>query len=156
MRKIFSIIAVLTLCVSSCSNHNNTSKLDSDEFESVEQRIQALKKEIIPASDFKNAEFELFNVNGFSNSRTIVPGASSVDYKFVVQVKTSDIDKWTKEMVKIQTLEGDQNWMTEIVKNRKEEWQTESQPEFYKRQDENVQLIVYKTEGIIFKRVLAD
>ena len=156
MRKIFSIITVLILGVSSCSNHNNSSKLDSDEFESVEQRIQALKKEIIPASDFKNAEFELFNVNGFSNSRTTVPGASSVDYKFVVKVKTSDIDKWTKEMDKIKSLEGDQNWMTEIVKNRSAEWLTESQPEFYKRKDENVQLIVFRTEGIVFKRVLAN
>ncbi|NRA12803.1 MAG: hypothetical protein HRT57_12670 [Crocinitomicaceae bacterium] len=77
MKKINLILGILIFVLSSCSD---SSRLDSDNYETKEERVEVLKKEIKSFSEFENAEFKLFNVNGFSNSRTTVPGASSWDY----------------------------------------------------------------------------
>jgi len=154
MKKITFITLLIIIGLSSCSESNNSNKLDSDEFEIKEERIKALKNEITSKSDFDNAEFELFNVNGFSNSRTTVPGASSWDYKFVIKVKTFDIDKWTEGMIKVEPKDYKLNWTKEITKGRLNDWTIKSTPEFYTRKGDNVMMIVYRTDRIIFKRVI--
>src|SRR5690606_4809241 len=134
----------------------DSNQIDSDEYKTKVERIEVLKNEIKAQSEFNNAEFELFNVNGFSNSRETVPGTSSLDYKFVVKVDTSDIGKWTKEMMKLKSTTENINWTEEITEKRKDEWSTKSHPEFYSRENNNVTMIVYRTEGIIFKRVITE
>ena len=74
----------------------------SDEFDTKAECIEVLKNEINSQSKFNNTEFELINVNGFSNSRVSVFGVSSLDYKFVIEVGKPDVDKWTKRMIKSQ------------------------------------------------------
>lgn len=128
--------------------------MDSDDYDTKEERVEAMKKEIKSFSDFENAEFELFNVNGFSNSRIALPGASSWDYKFVIKINPLEIDKWTKGMTQFKPDEYNTQWMSEIIQKRKSEWVTVTQPEFYNREGNIVTMIVYRSEGIIFKRVV--
>ncbi len=140
--------------LSSCSGTSNSTTLDSDDYDTKKERVEVLKKEIKSFSDFENAEFELFNVNGFSNSRATVPGASSWDYKYAIKVKPSDVDKWTAGLLKIETDSSNDNWAKKIVQERKNDWKTETEPEFYSREEANVIIIVFRSDGIIFKRVI--
>ncbi|MBU2926702.1 hypothetical protein [Winogradskyella psychrotolerans] len=157
MKKLTLITSLIYLGFCSCSDFHNSNLLDSDNYNTREKRIECLKYEIKAKSDFENAEFELFNVNGFTNSRpTSIPGASSWDYKFVIRVKSSDINKWTEGMQKTQPTNYDISWTKAIVEKRASDWQTTSQPEFFKRKTANVMVIVFRNEGIIYKRVIAN
>ncbi len=152
MKKYFYIIITIGF-ITSCSD-SNTSKLDSgDDYENKVERIEKLKMEIKPFSDFKDAEFELFNVNGFHNQRTSVPGTSSLDYKFVIKIDTENIAKWTTGMTEVELTDYDDSWTKEITKGRKQNWRTLSKPQYFKRNGENVTMLVFKNEGIIYKRV---
>ena len=153
MRKL-QIITSIAIILISCSEANNINELDSDDFETKQERVDILKKEIKCPSNFENAEFELFNVNGFSNTRILMPGASSWDYKFVVKTKPENIDKWIDGMIKQNSGMSEIHWMKEIIQERRNDWQANSKPEFYIRQNQNVEVIIYRTEGIIYKRVL--
>ncbi len=137
---------------SNCSNSN--AKLESHKYASKKERVETLKKVIISKSEFTDAEFELFNVNGFSNNSISIPGTSSVDYKFVIKVKKSAIDKWTAGMTKFEPDKMNIDWMKKMVEIRADQWITKSKPEFYKRQNENVIMIVFRNEGIIYKRIV--
>lgn len=130
------------------------SKLNSDDFDSAEERVEVLQKEIKSFSPFENAEFELFNVNGFSNSSQRLPGASCSDYKFAIKLDPSRIDDWTKGMRKIEPEEYNDDWIRKIIKKNENDWKIQSEPEYYTRENEDVTAIVHRAEGIIFKRVI--
>jgi len=138
----------------SCSDSANLSQLNSIDYKTKEERVEILKKEIKFFSNFEDAEFELFNVNGFSNGRIDLPGPSSWNYRFVIKVKPSDINKWTKGMVKMEFDNYDTQWMRKITEERKGVWKTETAPEFYTRKGERVFMAVYRFEGIVFKSIV--
>lgn len=143
---------ILTLC--SCSETTNSNKLDSNDYSTKEERVEALKKEIKFFSEFENAEFELFNINGFSNNRTTVPGASSWNYKFAIRINPSDIYKWTDGMISIDSVDYKDSWMKTIVEERADDWRVESEPEIFTRKGDDVVMFVYRSEGILFKNVV--
>ena len=154
MKNLFFLTVAIFLFFGCGETSNN--KLDSDDYNSKEERIEKLKVEIKSFSDFQDAEFELFNVNGFHNDRTSIPGASSLDYKFVVKIDSSNISKWTCKMKEVQLKDYNYSWTTEIVKNRKQNWRFKSKPQFFKREGVNTIVIVYKNEGILFKRIIIE
>lgn len=157
MKKSILIISLIILGINSCNESNNPNQLDSDTFKTKEERVKSLKNQIKSKSNFNNAEFELFNVNGFSNSRpTSIPGASSWNYKFVIKVAPSDIDKWTEGLLKIEPTNYDFSWTKIIVEKRASDWITNSQPEFYKQNESDVMVIVYRNEGILYKRIITN
>jgi hypothetical protein len=134
---------------------NYSKELDSDSFKTASDRVNVLSKEIKAFSAIKDAEFELFNVNGFSfEENRSVPGASSLDYKFVVRIDTNDIAKWTEGFLKTDSIKYDGSWTEKMVLNRKSIWKKQSKPLIFYRSNENVILFVFKEEGIIFKRVI--
>ncbi len=155
MKQLTFILLTIAFCSYSCSGVKSSSNiLDSQNLNSKNKRIKILKKEIKLFSDFENAEFNLFNVNGFSNNRITLPGASSWDYKFALKVKPSHLDKWINDMVKIDTTNYDITWTKQLIEKRESEWKTNSKPEFYTRKRDHVMLVLYRNEGIIFKRVI--
>ena len=154
MKKLNLLLGLIILGLNSCSDTSNLNKLDSDDYNTKEERIEVLKKEIKSFSEFENAEFELFNVNGFSISRTTVPGASSWDYKFAIKVNPSNVDKWTDGLITTELDAYDDKWAKKIIQERENDWTTESEPEFYHRKEDSVLMIVYKSEGIIFKHII--
>jgi hypothetical protein len=157
MKKLFQLFIIFLLIFSSCKNQKlSSTKLDSDDYVTSKERVEILSKEITVFSKILDAEFELFNVNGFSNQRTSVPGASSWDYKFAIIVNREDIPKWTEGMTETSMPDTDYDWTNEILKNKKNHWKLNSLPKYYLRKGENVLMIVYRNEGIIFKRVVQD
>lgn len=154
MKKWTILTGLLILTFSSCSETVNSNKLDSDNYNTKQERIEVLKKEIKSFSEFENAEFELFNVNGFSNSRITVPGASSWDYKYAIRINPSDVDKWTDGMILIDSADYNSSWMKMIIKERANNWITKSEPEVYIRKGGDIIMFVYRNEGIVFKRVV--
>lgn len=149
----FLYIVFISALISCSPGNKNPGKFDSDDSENKTERVEALEREIKSFSEIFDAEFEFFNVNGFGNQRGI-PGASSWDYKFAIRIDPNDIPKWTEGFDRMEILDGDQKWVEEIIKNRKENWIRKSKPEYFKRAKENVVLIVYREEGILFKRVI--
>lgn len=142
----------LSICLLySCTDSQKT-KLDSDDYNTKAKRIKKLKLEINCFSDIQDAEFEMFNVNGFHNQRILVPGSTSLDYKFAIKLDTSDIRKWTKNLTEIKLEEYDDKWTKQIIKNRKQNWRTKSKPQYFTRKVGSVIVLVYKNEGILFKR----
>lgn len=153
MKRYFYIIITIGLFTSCTSSVPNSTKLDSDDCKNKADRIDKLEMEIKSFSDLQDAEFELFNVNGFHNQRTSVPGASSWDYKFVVRIDTIDFLKWTSGMKEVELTDYDDSWTKEITKHRKQNWVTYSKPLYFIRNGEDVTMLVFKNEGIIYKRV---
>lgn len=153
MKKCLYVTIAIFLFVA-CSETSN--KLDSDDCNSKEERIEKLKVEIKSYSDFQDAEFELFNVNGFHNDRSGIPGASSSDYKFVIKIDSSDFSKWTAEMTEVQLTGYNNSWTHEIIKNRKQNWRIKSKPQYFKREGVNTIVIAFKNEGILFKRIIIE
>jgi len=77
MKSYFGKIITIAL-FTACSSCDSNSTLDSDGYESKAERVETLTREINPFSDLEDAEFELFNVNGFQDQQTsFPPGASS-------------------------------------------------------------------------------
>lgn len=139
-------LIILALTIGSCSK---TSRLDSNDFSTAEERIEILKQKVRCFSPVKDAEFELFNVDE--------PGWYSLDYKVAIKVDTADIAKWREGMTKFDREHYDDAWIKEIVKNRKENWKTNSQPLYYTR-DEHFDgwytiLVEFYSEGMIFMQV---
>lgn len=153
MKAYIFLIITLGLIVKCNPDTNDLTKLDSDDFKSAEERIKALKSEIKYPSDFNDAEFELFNVNGFHDHRSSAPGPSSWDYKFVIKIDTVNIAAWTNGLKRVDQINYDKNWTRELIENRKQNWLTNSAPEIYVREGEEVILYVFRNEGIIYKRL---
>ena len=132
----------------------NTNTLSSKNIEDSLQRINILKVEIKAFSELKDAEYELFNVNGFSKSETSLPGASGWDYRFVVKVAPKDVSKWATDMIEVTSIDFLEKWTNELVKHRIENWRVNSKPRFFMREGTDVVMEVFEEEGIIFKRVI--
>lgn len=150
-----SYVALAFIAIAmSCGEQEESNTLDSARYPSKVERITVLKNEIVVKSDIQDAEFHLFNVNGFSNSRTVLPGASSWNYTFAIKVDTQDVDKWLAGMTPVKSLDSNTDWARELVKAKSTGWVTNGSPEIYIREGYEVQLIVYRNEGIIFKRIV--
>lgn len=152
----YLLAIILFLAFTACNNSSvDNTKLDSSNYKTKEERIDALKKEVVLSSEIEDAEFELFNVNGFHNDRTnSVPGSSSADYKFLVKVDTSNIIKWTDEMVASDSSKYDDLWVKQLMTESKGAWQTKTFPNIFVRPESNTTVLVYRKEGIICKRII--
>lgn len=152
--QVLLLISICMVFIACKGNRSTSTILNSYDFENTNDRIEQLSNEITVYSKIQDAEFELFNVNGFSNQRLSVPGASSWDYKIAVRINKSDIAKWTLGMADTTLSNYDDSWIKEITNYRKKNWQTKSLPKFYFRKGVDVRMLVYEPEGIIFKRVI--
>ena len=153
MKRLTLLIGLVLLILSSCSETTNSNKLDSEDYNTKEERVKVLKKEIESFSELKDADFELYNANGFSDNRKTSSGVSSWEYKFVIKVNPADVDKWTDGMDFIGNVYFD-SWMIKLIQKRQNIWKTFSEPEFYSRHSLTADvdiIVIYREEGIIFK-----
>ena len=152
-----SLLLKIIACfiIQSCNTNKPASTtLNSDDFDDKSERIAVLKKEIKVFSEINDAEFQLINANGFSNQRNSVPGASSWIYHFAIKVDTNDVYKWTAGMIEIPNSNTETDWIDMIPGSRKQNWQLQSAPKVYTRNDSSVTMFVYKHEGIIYKEII--
>lgn len=148
MRSLGWIFAALILF--SCTEQTDTdTRLTSKDYPSKEERITILKQETNLPSEIKDAEFSLFNVNGFTHSRTTIPGASSWDYQIAVKIDTADIKSWIDNLAQL-SIDTTLSWTGVIPEQRKKEWICKSKPAYYIHK--NVIMVFYRPEGILFRR----
>jgi len=135
---------------------NDSLVLDSDNYWSKEKRMKVLKAEIKLPSDFYDAEFELFNVNGFSSGFLNMPGPSAIDYKFAIKVNTADLDKWVKKMIRLEDQNYDTSWIDKIIEKRKKNWICKSQFEVFVGKNTNVTVLICRDQELVFQRIITD
>lgn len=136
---------------------SNERKLSSENIGNAKERVAVLSREIKMFSNIENAEFDLFNVNGFSNTSLFFPGASSWRYLFVIKVLPEDIEKWKTDLIAVEHINETPKWALDLIKIRNTEWNITSTPKFYTRNESgSVEIIIFEKEGIIFKRIIQD
>jgi len=131
------------------------SEMTSIEVDKATERVEILEKEINSFSEIQDAEYDLFNVNGFSKGRIFVAGGSSFRYDYVIKIDTSELHKWTDDMIITAGDEYSVKRFEELVSIRKENWNVNSKPTYYKSGDMG-NMMVYKEEGIIFKSIYVE
>lgn len=149
--------SLLLLCCAllfGCSGGNDNARLKSNSINSAEERVAILSPLITTPTAILDAEYDLFNVNGFGGERITIPGASSSNYAFVVKIAPNDLAAWTKGFSLVENAELPE-WGIAIPDDRKANWDV-STPTFYSRKAKNNIMIVYANEGIIFKKVVID
>lgn len=150
MTKICHLLFIgILFCYTQCES--SETRLDSDNYEDSTERVEILGRAIKTFSPIKDAEFELFNVNGFNSRSLSIPGASSWDYKFALKIDTADVYKWCDGMTEVSASADGIGWTKEIIQHRKANWQTSVMPRYYERTGEGVKMIVYYKDGILFK-----
>ncbi len=151
---LLKLFLFILLC-NSCNDINTTkNQLKSSNYKAAIERVEILKKEINYPSDFSDAEFDLFNVNGFSFNRPSLPGASSLKYQFIVKITPENIHQWLDGYSEIRSDERLIKRVKNLINHRKGNWITYSKPKFYSRDNSDSSiLILYKNESIIFKYV---
>lgn len=106
---------VIALTCFSCANKT---AINSQDINGRQERIEKLKPEIKTHSEILDAEFDLFNVNGFNGDFTFLAGSSSSDYKFAVKVDPKDIAAWTNGLQEtVGNLESEP-WMASLTAYR--------------------------------------
>ena len=153
MINLKSIIFFVIIVSVSCSNKT---KINSKDINDKNDRIAQLKSAVILKSKILDAEYDLFNVNGFNNDFLVAPGSSSSDYKYVIKVETNDTQAWI-EGLEITTGKFESEiWAKQLIEKRKDIWKTQNEPIFYKYKNyEESKIIMFRNEGIIFKHVSA-
>jgi len=150
----FFLSILICLSIQSCnSSDSNSTTLTSNDIADRSERINILKREVKVFSELKDAEFYLVNANGFSNQRISVPGASSLNYQFVIKIDTNDISKWTEGMTELSKGDTNNSWMDKLLLSRKENWNVHSIPKVFTRIGDSVTMLIYKDEGIIYKKL---
>lgn len=155
---VFLLTLVLFSCSEGIRTRDHGTKLNSKDYPDQKERLEVFNKFIGTHSVIKDVEFDLFNVNGFGDTRSI-PGASSRSYRYVVKVDPADVGAWCDFLQPI-ILDTSFAWQDSLVALHKEQWACKSTPQYFiaKGKDPNkVQgfvVIVYKPEGIIFREVV--
>ncbi len=161
----FLIILLISASIYSCSNDSknelksSNTKLSSTDFKTSKERVEELKKHITVYSDFHDAEFELFNVNGnFNDDRLSIPGASSWDYRFVIQLKQEDINKWTTEsgmvIIKDDLTIDSIPWLSDLNSMLTNKIENDEIGEYYERKGDSNYAVTFRRSGIIFRRII--
>lgn len=153
-------IFFLLSCGEDIRTRDHGTRLNSKDYPDKEERLTVFNKLLSTHTAIKDVEFDLFNVNGFGDTRS-VPGATSRFYRYVVKVDPADVSAWCDFLQPI-ILDTSFAWQDSLVSLRKEQWACKSTPQYFiaKGKDPNrVQgfvVIVYKPEGIIFREVMVN
>jgi transcription elongation factor Elf1 len=161
MKKLSFLLAFsLSLVFASCATEEKrTTKttLYSEDFKTAEERVEELKKHIAVYSDFSDAQFEIFNVNGnFTNERLTIPGASSWDYQFVIKLTKENIDQWISEMVLVDTIanKDSMHWVADLNKKMTDKILQNEPGEFYKGEGKANYAVVFRNSGLLFRKIV--
>ncbi len=161
---LFGLLILVSCDSNSSDKINNDNKLESFDVENKQERIEVLSKQIKVYSEILDAEFSLFNANGFGNTIIFVPAASSWDYKMAIKIDKKNIGKWLKGMYETKKNPQDSVWINSILEKlddkRKRNWQKSTKDAastrfntFYDNGQSKI-TIFYWAEEIIFQRII--
>ncbi|WP_375562273.1 hypothetical protein ACE193_06910 [Bernardetia sp. OM2101] len=167
MKKLTLFLFSLLILASCTSNSSN--RLESFEIENKEKRIEVLSEQIKEYSEILDAEYSLFNANGFENRVVFVSAASYWDYKIALQIDANNLDKWLIGMYNAENENAEDSvWIKTILDNldttRKQNWienMEKSNPKRFTISATNGYTkvaIVYQNdtidEAVIFERII--
>lgn len=139
----------------SCSDEEIKKELYSLNYGTKAERVATLKKEIEVHSDFENAEFLLYNSKGFTFHVNTFYLPEYRDYRYVIKLNPEDVDNWLKGFEKVNPSESFEEWPDKLIRIRRDEWPLQSTPEYYAMENEMVYMLVYRKEGVIFKKSIS-
>lgn len=156
IKYIFAISLAILLLVS--CNSDNYQYLDSVDFGNKEERIKELNKIVTYHTDVLDVEFELFNVNGFGDSRTLLPGTSSWNYYFLLKVNPEDLDTWKSaiQYPEDESVIPNYEILDRLKNKRKGNWELYSNPILFSGRNTNSYMLIYEEEGLIFRTDYVD
>ncbi len=165
MQKFLLVCIAVTMfsCREDLRTREHGTRLNSKDYPDKTERLTVFNQFIGTHSAITDVEFDLFNVNGFGDDRSI-PGASSRYYRYVVKVDPADVGAWCDFLhpLNLDTSGAWQNWQDSLVSLRKDQWGCQSAPQFYTAIPESfiegkgLLVIVYRPEGIIFREVMVN
>lgn len=154
---IIFLMSALLSCSEGFRTRDHGTRLNSKDYPNKEERLAVFSKVLRTHSAIKDVEFDLFNVNGFGDTRSI-PGASSIHYRYVVKVDPADVNLWTDFL---QPISPDTffAWQDSLVSSRKEQWICRSNPQYFVQKGNfgkagGFVLIAFRPEGIVFRDVI--
>jgi len=136
---------------------STNSTLTSNDFETSGERVATLKEHIKCYSDFSDAEFELFNVNGnFNNERLTVPGGSSWDYIFVLQLEADSIDNWTSGMIPLdkKVVVDSISWVVKLNEMLTNKVYIGDSGQLFERTRDANYAVVFRKSGLVFRKIV--
>ena len=139
-----------------CDDGASDNELSSTNIEPATQRVKTLLPLILAPTPIIDAEYVLFNANGFGNKRDLFPAPpapSYWSYDFVVKVTPDDVEAWTDGFIALDSM-GNQAQFDIIPTERAANWTTSTLPSFYARKAQGVVMVVFPQDGIIYKRVI--
>lgn len=155
---IFNLIGILgALTILGCAEKTDPNTKGSKQISEIAERIKTIQHYVKCESDLLDAQFVLFNANGFEKNerRTDIPAPSYWDYKYAVKVPPEQAIRWTNAMVDITMPEDyDDSWIAEIVSHDKENWNPVTTPILALRVADGlrIEMLTYEEEGMIFRR----
>ncbi len=142
MRRGF-IIAIVSSCLVSCSKPSLTTNTYSSQLNSDREKIEFLGKYFKLLSPIAATEFHIiYHDNDFAPSDS--------DIEAVMKVSPSNLKVWTEGM-QLQQQPMDITWGYALIAKDKQRWKIESNPKFYRRSSGDGVVVIFETEGIIFK-----
>jgi hypothetical protein len=138
------IVSIVSLSLSGCvdrpslTTNSYSSQLDSDR-----QKIEFLGKYFKLLSPIEATEFHIvYHDNDFAPSDS--------DIEAVIKVSPSNLKFWTEGM-QLQQQSIDLAWGYALIAKDKQRWKIESKPKIYRRSSGDGFVVVFESEGIIFK-----
>jgi hypothetical protein len=137
------IVALISLCLVSCSKPSLTTNTYSSQLNSDRQKIEFLGKYFKLLSPIEATEFHIvYHDNDFA--------PSDLDIEAAMKVSPSDVKVWTEGM-QLQHQPLDIAWGYALIAKDKQKWSIKSKPKFYRRSSGDGVVVVFESEGIIFK-----
>jgi hypothetical protein len=142
--KVGLVISIVSLALGACTNRPSlTTDTYSSQLDSDRQKIEFLGKYFKLLSPIEATEFHIvYHDNDFAPSDS--------DIEAVMKVSPSNLKVWTEGM-QLQQQPVDITWGYALVAKNKQRWKIESKPKFYRRSNGDGIVIVFESEGIIFK-----
>ncbi len=137
------VVAIFSSCLVSCSKPSLTTNTYSSQLDTDRQKIEFLGKYFNLLSPIEATEFHIV-----CHNNDFAP--SDLDIEAAMKVSPSDVKVWTEGM-QLQQQPLDIAWGYALIAKDKKRWKIESKPKFYLRSSGDGVVVVFESEGIIFK-----
>ncbi len=149
MRWQYAILLFMIMLSVACHSRNRSTDTRSTIFSTEKEKVAFLEQYVTCFSPVDATEFHILY---HDNSTGWVPGPSDWDFKIAARIAPIDSAKWIVDFREVQGEQMDLTWIAELALES-DHWTRMSTPQYYQRPGTAGELIVYKQEGILFKRI---
>ncbi len=151
-----SINLLFVIILPSCNWMNDADSKTTDQWsrdlQTREERIRFVEKYIRAPSQILDTEFHIIY---HDNSTGMVPGPSDWRIVAAFKVNPQDAGKWREGFVKTDGKDADPGLWRDVFPSDNF-WEASSRPEFYRRENAMVYVVIYQKEGIVLKYMTSE